>query len=228
MSMLWIRGQEMRKQIHRLTNEMGKWMLGQEYSIHPDKLFDEHDKAKGVTTSPEERKIMQEIIVNKEYEIIPNNAMHLQNFENIAGYANLFYHQHWTVYISKVSSKFATTDNPLAVRFPKAKGFLHGRTFLERAHYFPLTPDIFIVATESDDAPDRPGIRLKRKTFFKGDEIKVLDLNAVMANQAHQYVYAKNKQDLEDLLIERKRQQELFATPQGKIIKARLDAERQS
>ena len=151
--------------------------------------------------------------------------VHLDNLENIKGFANLFYHQYWTVYISKVSSKFVTTDNPLAIRFPKAKGF-YGRSFFERAHYFPLTPDIFILATEPDDAPDKPGIRFKRKTLLKGSEGQVLELNAVMANQARQYIYAKSKLDLENLLIERKRQQELFATPEGKILKAQLDAER--
>ena len=123
MSMLWIRGQEMRKQIHRITEETTKWMIEQEYSIRPDKLFDEYEKNRGVTISPELRKKIQEIMVNKEYEIKPDNTMHLKNLENIKGFANLFYHQYWTVYISKVSSKFATTDNPLAIKFPKAQRF---------------------------------------------------------------------------------------------------------
>jgi hypothetical protein len=227
MSMLWIRGREMRKQIHRIEKETTKWMIETEYSIQPDRLFNEYEKKRGVTISPELRKKLHEMMVNKEFEIEPNNLKHLQNFENINDFANLFYFQYWTVYISKVSSKFTTTDNPLATKFPKAKGGLYGRTFLERAHYFPLTPDIFIFATESDDAPGKPGIRLKRKTLSKGSEGKVLDLNAGMVNQAHQYIYAMNKQDLEDLLIVWKRQQELFATPEGKILKAQLDAERQ-
>lgn len=164
-------------------------------------------------------------MVKNDFEIEPTNAMHLKNLENIKGFANLFYHQHWTVYISKVFNKFTTTDNPLATKFPKTKG-LYGRTFLERAHYFPLTPDIFILATESDDIPDKPGIRLKRKTLLKGSEGKVLDLNAVMVNQAHQYIYATNKKELEDLITTHKRQQEFFATPEGKIVKVQLDDER--
>src|ERR1017187_6480038 len=113
-------------------------MIQTEYSIRPDRLFDEYEKKKGVTISAELRKKFQEMIASKEFEIQPNNWMHLQNLENINGFANLFYHQYWTVYISKVSSKFTTTDNPLAIRFPKTKG-VRGRTFLERAHYFPLT-----------------------------------------------------------------------------------------
>src|ERR1051325_334124 len=48
MSMLWIRGQETRKQIQRITEETTKWMIEQQYSIHPEKLFDEYDKKKGV------------------------------------------------------------------------------------------------------------------------------------------------------------------------------------
>jgi hypothetical protein len=226
MSMLWLRGQEMRKQIHRIEKETTKWMIETEFSIRPDKLFDEYEKTKRVTIPPQLRGKLKEMMAKSEFEIEPNNVMHLNNFENIKGFANLFYHQHWTVYISKVPSKFSTTDNPLAIKFPKAKG-LHGRTFLERAHYFPLTPDIFILATESHDPPGNPALRFNRKTLLKGSEGKVLDLNAVMVNQAHQYVYARNKQDLEDLLIVRKRQQEFFATPEGKSIKAQLDAVRQ-
>lgn len=90
-----------------------------------------------------------------------------------------------------------------------------------------MTPDIFILATESDDAPGKPGIRLKRKALLKGSEGNVLDLNAVMVNQAHQYIYATNKKDLEDLITVHNRQQEYFTTPEGKIVKAQLDAERQ-
>jgi hypothetical protein len=226
MSMLWIRGREMRQQIHRIEKETTKWMIETEYSIQPHRLFDEYEKKRGVTISPELREKLQEMMIKNEFEIEPTNAMHLKNLENINDFANLFYFQYWTVYISKVPNKFTTTDNPLAIKFPKAKD-LYGRTFSERAHYFPLTPDIFVVATESDDAPDKPGIRLKRKTLLKGSEGKVLDLNAVMINQAHQYIYATNQKDLDDLITAHKRQQEFFATPEGKIVKTQLDAERQ-
>ena len=227
MSMLWIRGQQMRNQISRMTVDLTKWMMEQAYAISAEKQFDDFDKAKGITTPPEDRKLIREIFTSGQYELKPSNAMHLEFLENIHCFANLFFHQHWTVYISKISKKFVTTDNPLAIKFPKDKG-VYGKTFLERAHYFPLTPDVFILATESDDAPDKPGLRLKRKTLLLEDEGKVLDLNAVMTNQAHQYVYATHRQDLEDLLAVRKSQQEFFATPKGKIVKTKLDTERQN
>ena len=136
MSMLWIRGQEMRKQIHRIEKEATEWMIQTEYSIRPDRLFDEYEKKKGVTISAELRMKFQEMIASKEFEIQPNNWMHLQNLENINGFANLFYHQYWTVYISKASRKFVTTDNPLATRFPKAKVLLQGKSFLKERIIF--------------------------------------------------------------------------------------------
>jgi len=205
MSMLWIRGQAMRQQIHRIEKETTEWMIQTEYSIQPDRLFNEYEKKKGVTISPELRQKLQEMMVNKGFEIKPNNWHHLKNLENINDFANLFYFQYWTVFISKVSAKFVTSDNPVAVRFPKEKG-IYGKTFSERSHYFSLTPDIFIVATESRDPPEKQGIRLKRKTLFGGSERDILEFNIILARQAQQYLYAQKKTDLEAMIAEHKRQ----------------------
>jgi len=224
MSMLWIRGQEMRKQIQRIEKEVAKLVLETQYSVRPDKFFEEHEKRNG--SMPAELKTkLQEIMIKGKFEIQPDNRLHLENLNNIKSFANLFFYQYWTVFIPKASCKFVTTDNPLAVKFPKAKGILHGQTFLERAHYFPLTPDILIFATEALHDSDKPEIRLKRKTLFDSDADKILDLNITMHRQAHQFIYAKNKQDLEDLLNEWKRQLRIFATPEGKILKEKLDSE---
>lgn len=225
MSMLWIRGPEMRSHIQNIQQQVAKLAITQEFSIFPNKRFDQYDKETGKTTSPEMREKLKEVFVNQEYEIQFNNALHLENLNDISRYAHMFCFQHWTVFISKLQKKFVTTDNPVAIRFPKRKGLLQGGTFLERAHYFPLTPDIFILATESDILPPNPDIRLKRKTLYKGTESQVLDLNVAMVRQATKYVYANDRQDLEDLLTERQRQQDFFATPQGKIVKEKLDAE---
>jgi hypothetical protein len=85
---------------------------------------------------------------------------------------------------------------------------------------------LFIVATESNIPPPNQDIRLKRKTLTKGNERQVLDLNAVILNQAHQFVYARDKQDLEDLLAVVKWQKDYFETPHGKFKKAQMDAQK--
>ena len=109
MSMLWIRGPAMRKQIQRIEKETTKWMIETEIGVHPDKFFDKYEKKRGVTIPPELRKKLQETMDTNQFELEPTNAMHLKNFDNIIGFSNLFYHQYWTVYISNVPKKFATT-----------------------------------------------------------------------------------------------------------------------
>ena len=223
MSMLWIRGPAMRKEINRISEQAFKWMNETRFNIIPaDKIFDEYDRKTGKKTSPEAREKIREMMVTKNYSVELTNELHLRTFENMKGYANLFYHQNWTVYISTLSKKFVTTDNPLVIEFPKTKHKLPP-TFLERIHYFALTPDICIVAREANNDL---GKNLKRKTLFRGEEKQVLELNIKIASQAQQYTYARDTQDLGDILAEVKRQQEFFATPLGKTVKAKLDAER--
>jgi hypothetical protein len=49
----------------------------------------------------------------------------------------------WFVYISKSKSEFITSDNPVGETFPKIKTFW-GASFLDREHYFALSPEIMI------------------------------------------------------------------------------------
>jgi hypothetical protein len=225
MSMVWVRGPVMRNQVNELSKKALKWMNEMRFSILPaQQIFDKFDKETGKTTTPEEREIIKEMMVSKNYSLDFSNELHLMMFDDIDKYANLFFAQHWTVYISKHQQKFITSDNPLAIVFPKHKGF-YPPSFLERIHHFSLTPEICIKTRYSDKDS---GKKLKRKTLFRGSEKEVLELNMIIAGQAHKYVYAKGKQDLEDILTEVRWQQEYFATPEGKIIKEKLDAERKS
>jgi len=225
MSMVWVRGPVMRNQVNELSEKALKWMNEMRFSILPaQRIFDKFDEETGKTTTPEERERIKEMMVSKNYSLDFSNELHLMMFDDINKYANLFFAQHWTVYISKLQQKFITSDNPLAIVFPKHKGF-YPPSFLERIHHFSLTPEICIKARYSDKDS---GKKLKRETLFRGSEKEVLELNMIIAGQAHKYVYAKGKQDLEDILTEVRWQQEYFATPEGKIVKEKLDAERNS
>ena len=81
MSMLWIQGQAMRQQIHRIKKESTEWMIQNKFSIQPDSFFNDYEKKKGVTISPELRQKFKEMMVNKEFEIKPDNWHHLKNWK---------------------------------------------------------------------------------------------------------------------------------------------------
>jgi hypothetical protein len=69
--------------------------------------------------------------------------------------------------------------------------------FLERTHFFPLSPEILIMCRYPDK---RQGKKLKRKTLFSDNNFEIVKLNLTTSNQAIQYAYAQERQTLEDLL----------------------------
>jgi hypothetical protein len=53
------------------------------------------------------------------------------------------------VYANKTQESFVTSDNPVAVVVPERQGFF-GPTFLQRTHYFALSPELCIEAVYPD------------------------------------------------------------------------------
>lgn len=196
MSMIWIRGPKFRKFIKNSQKEMLKGTM-RIISGHPifDKMIDEHDSKKETSTSKKRRQEMKDILETGEFNIQVNNAMHLRAFKSLEKYANLFWGQYWTIYISKSCKKFITSDSPVAVVEPEKSGF-YGTTFLERTHYFSLTPEICIMAT----SPKKSRKKLKRKTIYDQEADLILRTNIIFANRSDKYAYSKNKQDLYDLI----------------------------
>lgn len=197
MSMIWSRGPFMRNQIKRMQETAMKHLISFQFS-HPsvDSLLDKIDKDLGRTPSSEERAKLKEIVKNKSYSLESSNYQHLVMLEKMRGFANLFCGQDWEVYISKSDKKFVTSDNPVATYIPEREGF-YPPTFLERTHYFVLTPDICIHARYSHK---RSGKKLRRKTLFKNNDHVVLDLNRAIAARAYNYIYSLEKGSLEEML----------------------------
>lgn len=197
MSMLWIRGPIMRKQINTMSEKVMKHVNLFHFS-HPeiDGWFDQIDEEKGKITSSEEREEIKKMVLDGEYSLEFNNYHHIAMFDSFKGFANLFFGQYWTVFISKCKKKFVTSDNPIAVLIPKQEGF-YGASFLERTHCFALTPEIYILARNPMKAS---GNKLRRESLFEKDERKILNLNMVLCARAVEYVYASEAQILEDIL----------------------------
>ena len=213
MSMLWIRGPVMREQINKMSESVYKRVNAFWFS-HPkvDELFDRFDVEKGTTTSPEMREKVKKMITEESYSLEFSNAQHMMMFDNFKGFANLFWGQDWTVYITKGKRKFITSDNPIVVMFPKRQGF-YGPTFLERTHYFALTPEIMIMARYPlNDS----GKKFHRKTLFDDSQSEVLRLNMIVSGQAYKQAYSNNRRDLEDVISTVGTLEQFLETPEGK------------
>lgn len=197
MSMLWTRGPAMRARANSMSEDILKQTTAYMFSgdIGED-IMKQADKESGIKATPKVKEACRKMMENGEFSVEFNNQMHLMMFKEMTGYANLFAAQHWTVYISKASKKFVTSDNPVAMYIPEQEGWF-GPTFLERIHYFALSPDICIEARHADN---KSGKNLIRKTLFEKDNHVISLLNTKIAARAHRYVYAKDKGSLEGIL----------------------------
>lgn len=197
MSMLWLRGPAMRQQINQLFEQISKHVTKMQFShFGSDHLFEQYDQETWTTTTPEARERIKRMFIEGDYSLSFSNISHLEMFRELQGFANLFHAQDWLVYISRSNEKFTTSDNPITVVLPKKTRF-YGPTFIERTHYFPLTPEIFIVCRFPDK---RSGKKLWRKTLFSGNDSEIVGLNLITSNQVIQSAYAKERKSLEDLL----------------------------
>jgi predicted RNA-binding protein YlxR (DUF448 family) len=206
MASLYTRGVYMRKQIKKMSaNTIKQIMKLQFESKNIDKQLNKLEEKLKKKISKKERKELIDFVVNGEYDVMTNNASHLRFMAEMEGFRNLFLGKYWTIYISKSSKKFITSDNPVIETFPDWHGKMFwGATFLQRTHHFSLTPEIMIVATNSDNLNHKNIYvkRIKRKTLFdnKKDNDKILELNFVYPRFAEEYVYSINKESLKDII----------------------------
>lgn len=213
MSMLWIRGPVMREQNRRMVEDITQQMMGFTFSMPDDRIksfFDVFDKNTSRTTTPKMREKIKESFLKKDYKLEIDNVVHISMFANIHNFANLFAGQDWFVYISKAKSGFITSDNPVAEFFPERKSF-YGASFLEREHYFALSPEIIIHCKYPNEKNRK---ELRRKTYFDNDKDKILFLNLKLAYCALNFIYSKDKEPLNEILkiaeIHKKQQYKLL------------------
>jgi hypothetical protein len=199
MSMIWIRGPVMREQTRGMVESITQQMMSFTFRMPDDRIkgfFDGFDKHTGRTTTPKMREKIKESFLNKDYKLNINNVVHISMFANIHNFANLFAAQDWFVYISKAKLGFITSDNPVAEVFPEMKGF-YGASFFDREHYFTLSPEI-IIHCKYPNKNNSKGLR--RKTYFESNNEKILSLNLIIASYALKFIYAKEKESLENVL----------------------------
>lgn len=202
MSLQYLRGPYMRKQIHKMNEQMVKHVTKMQFgSSHIHKFFDEHEKDTGEKLTDKQRQEVIEFAQGGEYGVEMGNASHLHLLGEMEGFRNLLFGKEWLVYISKSSKKFITSDNPVIELFPDWAGkFFWQPTFLQRTHQFAMTPEILIIATDPRNPPEIG--KIKRKTLFdsREDNHKILELNFAHPRNATAYAYANNKDLLQDIV----------------------------
>ena len=144
MSMLWTRGPVMRSTVNSMLEGFTKQAI-----VHMctgdvgEDIVHQADETSDAKSSSDMRESIKNIMCDGEFSLRFDNQPHMGMFSDISKYANLFSSQHWTVHIANTSNKFVTSDNPVATYIPSREGW-YGGTFLERVHYFSLSPDICI------------------------------------------------------------------------------------
>lgn len=195
MSMLWMRGPAMRKQLNRMNEDMTKKLMAMTID---ERSLAKFEKEQGRTLSPEEKTKLLKVFKEEKYGLKFNNVQHLRFFQEIEGFRNLFYGKWWNVYLAKGNLKFVTSDNPVVEWFPpRKKPFFYGVDFLSRHHHFALTPSIHIEALYPHHFESK---KSRRTTLFDND--KVQDLNMTIARYAGRYVYSSSPIEIETMHAE--------------------------
>jgi len=202
MSLQYLRGPYMRKQIQKMNEQMIKQIAKLHFgSSYISESFDQYEKETGEKLTEGQRNEIIEFAQKGEYEVETGNVAHLHLIGEMEGFRNLLFGKEWLVYISKSSKKFITSDSPVIELFPEWTGkIFYGPTFLQRTHQFAMTPDILIIATDPQNPPEIG--KVKRKTLFdnKGHNDKILELNFQYPKNAIAYAYANDVKLLQDIV----------------------------
>ena len=197
MSVQWLRTPKFRERLQKMESELMKWMLSRSPRFQDSIRI--HSAAEGLEMS-DEKQIEEVKRFIQSAVLRTNNALSL-NFiseEKINGFCNLLLAKKWRIILSEGPYHFITSDNPVAEWFPPRRG-LAGATFTERGHYLALTPSILIetVRLDSMNPEQQPVDRL---SYHTANGKGVLMFNAVLANHAHQFAYAPQTDEFEQLL----------------------------
>ena len=195
MSVQWLRTPFFRERLQKIRSEFMKWFIQLRAARSPRFLQDHIQEAAEAHEVSEEksREAVNRLIESGEYDLREtNNASHL-NFideDKVNGFSNLLLAK-WRIILSDGPYRFITSDNPVAEWIPP--------TFMDRRHLLALTPNILIETCHPDSMnPEQQPV--DRVSYHTANEKGVLMFNKVLVNSAHEYAYASQRDELEQLL----------------------------
>ncbi len=202
MGLQWLRTPSFRERLRKIQSEEMKWII-QVRAAHSARFQDHiQETAEAHEISEEELKeAVNRLIESGEYDFREtNNAQHL-NFigeERVNGFCNLLLAKKWRIYLSEGPYHFITSDNPVAAWIPPGTGLIPV-TFMDRRHLLALTPNI-LIETGRPDSMNPEQQPVDRLSYHAANEKGILIFNKVLANDAHEYAYAHQRDEFEQLL----------------------------
>ena len=139
--------------------------------------------------------------INQSGVLRLNNAVSLNLIceEKVNGFRGLLLAKKWRINLSEGPYHFITSDNPVAEWWIPPRTELIPVTFMDRRHLLALTPDILIETCRPDSMnPEQQPV--DRVSYHTANEKGVLMFNQVLVNRAHEYAYAYQRDELEQLL----------------------------
>ena len=198
MSVQWLRTPFFRERLQKIRSEFIKSFI-QLRAAHSPRFLQDHiqEAAEAHEVSEEMREAVNRFIESGEYDFREtNNASHL-NFideDKVNGFYNLLLAKKWRIILSEGPYHFITSDNPVA-ECPE----LIPVTFMDRSHLLALTPNILIETCRPDSMnPEQQPV--DRVSYHTANEKEVLMFNKVLVNCAHEYAYASQRDEFEQLL----------------------------
>ena len=201
MSVQWLRTRSFRDWLYKMRSEMMKWFLKQQVSLRgfQDDIQETADTHK--VDEHELNEAVNRLIESGEYDFREiNNASHL-NFideDKVNGFSNLLLAKKWRIILSEEPYHFITSDNPVAAWIPPRTGLIPV-TFIDQRHLLALTPNI-LIETGRPDTMNPEQQPVDRPSYHTVNEKGILMFNKVLASHAHEYAYAHQKDELEQLL----------------------------
>ena len=198
MSIQWLRTRSFRERLQNKQSEEMKWTLKQRASF-PGLQDYIRSTAEGREAPAEQMEEVKQFIESGEYNIGTNNAQHL-NFigeEQINGFCNFLLSGKWRITLSEGPYHFITSDNPVAEWIPPRTGLIP--VTLDPRHLLALTPNI-LIETGGPDSINPEQQPVGRLSYHTANEKGILMFNKVLANAAHEYAYAHQRDEFEQLL----------------------------
>lgn len=138
-SVSWLRGDKMRKQIKDMEKQMLTWTMKTTYNMK---------KSKGVLEEELDTEEMSGFVNSDDFEVTDtSNKGHIDFLtpDNINQFAIMLYSKRIRFYITEWEKKFVTSDNCVIELIPlKHIENPLWNHFMERLHYFVLSPEILV------------------------------------------------------------------------------------